>query len=154
MIQIEVRPYYRNKVNNDLFRHWAEKVLVHEGKTGDATIVVTGNKEIQALNQSYRHIDAPTDVLSFCDGTVDPDSGDTYLGDILISWMKANQQAQTEGHSLESELALLTVHGMLHLLGFDHQTAADRKRMWHKQAALLAELGLDMSMFSELEKIN
>jgi probable rRNA maturation factor len=137
-----------------LLQNWAEQVLVHEGKTGDATIVVTGNKEIQALNKSYRHIDAPTDVLSFCDGTVDPESGNTYLGDILISWMKANHQAQAEGHSLESELALLTVHGMLHLLGFDHQTSTDRKRMWHKQADLLEGLGLDMSMFSELEKIN
>ncbi len=78
----------------------------------------------------------------------------TYLGDILISLMKAKQQAQAEKHPVQTELALLTVHGMLHLLGYDHQTKTDRKRMWHKQAAVMAKLGFDMSIFSELEQIN
>lgn len=152
MIEIQVRPYYRKKTNPRLVQQWAEAVLSFEKKTGNATIVITGNREIHAYNKEYRQIDSPTDVLSFTDGNTDPETGELYLGDILISWMKANQQAIVENHPLEAELALLTVHGMLHLLGYDHHTDSDRKKMWKRQAAILTAIGFDMNLFSELEE--
>lgn len=153
MIQTQVRPYYRNKVNQVQLIKFAQAVLDYEGKSGNATIVVTGNQEIRSYNLSYRNMDAPTDVLSFCDGSIDPETGEYYLGDIIISFMKARQQAQAEQHPVQTELALLTVHGMLHLLGYDHQTKTDRKTMWDRQAKVLANLGFDMTIFSELEQI-
>ena len=87
-------------------------------------------------------MDAPTDVLSFPASETDPESGITYLGDILVSVPRAHQQAIAAGHSLESEVQLLVVHGILHLMGHDHADADEKARMWQAQAEILAGLGL------------
>lgn len=152
MIDIQIRPYYRKKIDAALLRQAAEAVLTAEEKTGNVSVVVTGDKEIHDLNRDYRHIDAPTDVLSFENGEVDPFSGELYLGDIIISFMKAENQAKTEGHSLTDELKLLTVHGMLHLLGYDHQSVAGRKKMWTRQAEILNSLDVSPTALDHLEK--
>jgi probable rRNA maturation factor len=80
-------------------------------------------------------------------------TGEIYLGDIIISQMKAEHQAKDEGHSTEDEIRLLTVHGMLHLLGYDHDTSAKRKLMWARQEAILQTLGVQMDAFTRLEKV-
>jgi probable rRNA maturation factor len=152
MIDIQIRPYYKKKVQPDFLVDAAEAVLSAEKKTGNVSIVMTGNKEIHDLNRDYRHIDSPTDVLSFENGEVDPFNGELYLGDIIISVMKAETQAAAEGHSLEDELKLLTVHGTLHLLGYDHQSIADRKKMWQRQAEILNTLGIHPGTLDHLEK--
>jgi len=95
--------------------------------------------EIHELNRDYRGKDRPTDVLSFpqWEGeSFDFGNGPIALGDLVISIETAWRQALELGHPLESELDFLTIHGTLHLLGYDHVTAADRRRMWRWQEAL------------------
>lgn len=102
---------------------------------------------IQELNRDYRDKDRPTDVLSFALNEGDePEIVDApeeeLLGDILISLETTARQAEEYGHSLERELAYLTVHGMLHLLGYDHEEPADQAEMRLEEEAVLASLGI------------
>ena len=110
--------------------------------SADMTIVLTDDEQLHELNREYLGVDSPTDVLSFPAAESDPETGTTYLGDILISIPRATQQAQAAGHSVEDEVQLLVVHGTLHLLGHDHATAAEKARMWQAQAEVLSGLGL------------
>jgi probable rRNA maturation factor len=104
------------------------------------TIVVTGNAQLRSLNRAFREVDAPTDVLSFAtDEQPGPDT--LYLGDVVISYPKAREQALAGRHSVEAELQLLVVHGVLHLLGHDHYTEAEKNVMWKAQSAVLKRLG-------------
>jgi probable rRNA maturation factor len=108
----------------------------------DLTIVLTDDRQLHELNLDYLGVDAPTDVLAFPASESDPETGSTYLGDVLISIPRAAEQAQAAGHSLEAEVLLLAVHGTLHLLGYDHATAEEKARMWGEQARALERLGL------------
>ena len=108
----------------------------------DMTIVLTDDAQLHELNREYLGVDAPTDVLSFPASEADPETGVSYLGDILISIPRAKQQAEAAGHSVEAEVQLLVVHGTLHLLGHDHATAAEKARMWKAQAEVMSGLGL------------
>jgi probable rRNA maturation factor len=112
-----------------------------KGAESEATILLTGDEQLHELNLKYLDVDAPTDVLSFPAGYVDPDSNINYLGDILISYPRAQTQAATGGHTVEDELRLLVVHGMLHLLGYDHGDPAEKAQMWAIQARILESLG-------------
>ncbi len=100
-------------------------------------------EEIQELNKTYRGVDSVTDVLSFeSDGEVDPETGLEYLGDILICAEQAAKQAELSGHSFENEVALLEIHGLLHLLGYDHMDDDSRKEMWDQQNKYLDQCGI------------
>ncbi len=99
----------------------------------DLTIVLTGDATLQQLNLEFMGIDAPTDVLSFPAELVDPDSGRRYLGDVLISAPCALAQAPDNGQSVQDEILLLAVHGVLHLLGYDHAEPEEKERMWAQQ---------------------
>lgn len=108
------------------------------------------NKEIQELNRNYRQKDSPTDVISFAmqesvEGEMDIIGEDMplTLGDIVISVDKAKEQADDYGHSFERELAFLTVHGFLHLLGYDHMNKSDEEKMFGKQEAILGAFGIE-----------
>jgi probable rRNA maturation factor len=116
--------------------------ILDPSKEVDLTLVITDDAQVQELNQKYRGIDAPTDVLSFPSGEVDLDTGHTYLGDVIISYPQAYNQSELAGHPVESELQLLTIHGVLHLLGYDHAEPQEKSRMWAAQTAALTTLGL------------
>ncbi len=107
----------------------------------DLTLVLTNDEEVHGLNHQYRGVDAPTDVLSFQLNELDADSGNVYLGDVIISLDRAVTQAQVKGYSLIDELYLLVVHGVLHLLGYDHADEAEMATMWKVQGEILAQLG-------------
>ncbi len=124
-------------------------VLADQSKHGDLTVVLTGDAKLKKLNRQYLGIDAPTDVLSFPSAEVNPESRAAYLGDVLISIPRAKAQARAGGHPLESEVQLLVVHGVLHLLGYDHAQPAQRKRMWSAQTKVLGKLGLARIKISE-----
>jgi probable rRNA maturation factor len=111
----------------------------------DATILLTGDEQLQEMNLKYLDIDAPTDVLSFPAGYIDPDTNVKYLGDILISYERAKAQSAAGGHAVEQELILLVVHGMLHLLGYDHGAPEEKDEMWAAQARILKSLGCPLS---------
>lgn len=115
------------------------------GSPVELTIVLSDDRQLQELNRQYREIDAPTDVLAFPSGEIDPESQAEYLGDVLISVERARAQAEAGGHPLQAELQLLVVHGVLHLLGHDHGEPDEKERMWQAQAELLKKLGLDLS---------
>ncbi len=135
---------YRVHVDPRRLREAARKTLTHEAIRGqvELTIVITGDQAIHALNRQYRGVDAPTDVLSFAEAPIEstPDASN-YLGDVIISYPRAQAQAQAAGHSTADELALLVIHGVLHLLGHDHATRAQKRRMWTAQADILREMG-------------
>jgi probable rRNA maturation factor len=114
------------------------------------TVAITNNEEVARLNQDYRGIDAPTDVLSF---PMDGMPGDTpYLGDLVIAYPYASDQAQRLGHALDDSLGLLVVHGTLHLLGYDHDTPERRAQMWAAQEGALVELGIPVEIVPTLEE--
>ena len=114
----------------------------------DLTIAITTDAEIQRLNSQFREIDRPTDVLSFSSDEHDPVSGVRYLGDIVISYQRASIQAASAGHSVDGELKLLVIHGILHLLGYDHDTAEAKSRMWAIQDQLLEQNHIHLNKIS------
>ena len=135
-----------------LTRRAVEAVIEHEqyNNACEVSVTYTDNEGIRALNQQYRNIDSPTDVLSFplmdFSGESDEPVADepvVSLGDIVISLERAREQAEEYGHSFEREVAFLTVHSMLHLLGYDHETGEeDEQDMRARQRAVMETLGL------------
>ena len=133
-----------------LTRRSCNAVLNYEHFEGPAEISVTfvDNDRIHELNKQYRNKDMPTDVLSFPMGEngqydIDEDNGCKVLGDIVISMQRAMEQAELYGHSLQREVAYLTVHSMLHLLGYDHEgSGLEAVRMREREEAVLLQLGL------------
>ena len=127
----------------ELIRRAVAQALTKNSASGDVCVLITDAEEIQRLNASYRNIDRVTDVLTFPawegDAILCPPDG--YLGDIAICFERAEEQAKEYGHSLERELAFLSVHGALHLLGYDHMQPDDEKKMFAKQDEILNELG-------------
>ncbi len=120
----------------------------------EAAITLVDNESIRELNKEHRRIDLSTDVLSFPlieyingepqiePGDIDPDTNHVFIGDIIISVEKAYEQAQSYAHSIEREFGFLAVHGILHLLGYDHETKEDEKIMFSIQEEILEEMGL------------
>lgn len=133
-----------------LVRRCCNAVLTLEQFDGSAEVSVkfVDNKQIHELNTTYRHVDRETDVLSFPLGEngkwdVNHQTGAKLLGDIVISMEKAYEQADQYGHSLQREVAFLTVHSMLHLLGYDHEAGGiEAVRMREKEETALTQLGL------------
>ncbi len=104
--------------------------------------LLTDDAAIQEMNRNFRGEDKPTDVLSFPAGDAMPGMPAAYLGDIAISVPYAHRQAVRAGHSLADEIQLLAVHGVLHVLGFDHGNPVEKEQMWAAQTAVLTQLGL------------
>jgi probable rRNA maturation factor len=153
MINIQIEHSSIAKANKLSLTYTAELVLTnHFGLRADdyeLTILLTDNERIRILNKQFRGIDAPTDVLSFPAEEYDPDIEKTYIGDIIISITSAENHSIIVGHSLENELNLLVVHGVLHLLGFDHDTQTNKKEMWKTQRNLLKQVNSNISRHSE-----
>jgi probable rRNA maturation factor len=150
MINVTIRPEFEDQVSPHELERAARTTLCAEAVPGEAelSIVITNDDEIKTLNRQFRNQDTPTDVLAFADDgddafvtTVDPAP---YLGDVIISWPRAQAQASERGHATQHELHLLVVHGVLHLLGYDHATREQKADMWARQDAILNTLaGMD-----------
>jgi len=128
------------------------------GENFEVSVTIVDDKKIQEINREYRFIDKATDVISFAIEDNDEEDFAVFfdsefmeeevqiprlLGDLFISIDKAENQAEAFGHSLERELGFLTVHGFLHLNGYDHQTEAEEKEMFSLQEEILEENGLE-----------
>lgn len=115
-------------------------------ENGEVSITLTNNEYIHQLNKKYRGIDRPTDVLSFAlnesDEPAIADAAINILGDLVISVERAEEQASDFGHSVRREMAFLTVHGMLHLLGYDHMEEEERAEMENEQRYVMEKLGI------------
>lgn len=133
-----------------LVRRCCHAVLVQENFEGSAeiSVIFVNDAQIQELNKQHRNIDKATDVLSFPLGEngeydVNLETGAKVLGDIVISMERAVAQAEEYGHPLQREVAFLTVHSMLHLLGYDHVNGGlEAVHMREKEEAVLTQLGL------------
>lgn len=128
---------------------------LYDVENSEVSITLTNDKTIHELNKNYRGIDRPTDVLSFAfresdEPKINFDSEEVdeinkidVLGDIIISIERAEIQAEDYGHSFKREIIFLTVHGMLHLLGYDHIEENDRLEMEQEQKFIMERLGID-----------
>jgi len=156
MVKIEINISVERNLNVSLKKSWLQgivlKTLEVEGIVSAAEIglVITDSKTIQKLNRTYRGDDKSTDVLAFHmlpginqepeQPFVGPPDGMHHLGEVVISYTQAVKQAQEQGHSIEQELALLIVHGVLHLLGYDHELPRESQRMKAKENDILGRL--------------
>jgi probable rRNA maturation factor len=120
----------------------AETLSSEQAEPGSLTLVVTDEASIRQLNNEYAGIDRPTDVLAFPSPEPDPDEEGVYYGDVIIALPIAQAQASQRRHSIQDECVLLTIHGTLHLLGYDHATQAEKDKMWARQAMVLNNLGM------------
>ena len=133
---------YRKLVDASRLALVGPETLQAVGKTGseEFTLKITDNKTIQKLNHAHRGFDEPTDVLSFENEFLDPETGNLFIGDIVISLEKAQQQSAEHGNRLQAELDMLLVHGLLHLCGMDHAEAADFQEMSRLQDVILKKI--------------
>ena len=146
-IEIFVEEEFRGLVNQHLVRRIAQTVLKAEGVANpyEVSMVFTDSETVQQLNRDYRGMDESTDVLAFYmlpqgegnDSFALPPDEVTRLGEVIISYPQAMEQAREQGHSPERELALLIVHGILHLLGYDHEEPEEEDEMRKREKELL-----------------
>lgn len=149
---------YLPMVASTLWENWFESWMANlssqlpVANSYELSLRLTDDAQIKVLNHQYRHQDKPTDVLAFAALEVDfPRSEEMrcqqplYLGDIVISVDTASRQAQEQGHPLQTELAWLATHGLLHLLGWDHPDETSLIQMLKQQAVLLKAIGLIVS---------
>ena len=143
-IRVSVDSRWASHIEATALAHAASETLRlagHNPETLALTVHITDATTIQQLNRRYRGQNKPTDVLSFSVDEIDPDTGLRYLGDVIIAYPMAEAQARRGGHALDDEMVLLTVHGVLHLLGYDDQAPLARKRMWALQERILEAVG-------------
>lgn len=146
-VEVDVEPPYQGDVDQGLLARVLCAAVTSQGirEPTAVSVVVTGDAEVQMLNREYRHQDCPTDVLSFpqiegATGFPQPPGAPRQLGDIVISYDRVRAQAREYGHGERRELAYLAVHGLMHLLGFDHETESERASMRSAEEMALAEI--------------
>jgi probable rRNA maturation factor len=152
-VDIQIDERFADLADAALIERAVAATLAGEGIAGpvEVSVLVTDDAALHELNRDYRGVDAPTDVLSFAAEEGGPDApafvlppdAPRYLGDIAISYERVSAQAAEYGHSRERELAYLTAHGVLHLLGYDHERGADdAATMRAREEATMERLGL------------
>jgi len=150
-IEISVEEEFRGLVDKEWVTKIAQHVLKTEGVAPpyEVSLVFTDSETVRRLNRDYRGVDEPTDVLAFYMLPQEagknsffalPADGVTRLGEVIISYPQAVEQAEEQGHSVERELALLIIHGILHLLGYDHEEPEDESEMSAREKWLLDEI--------------
>lgn len=146
-IFLEIAPAFEKSSDLPNFDRCVLTTLEDQGIPieSEITIVVDNDERIRKLNHEFLGQDVPTDVLAFPAGHVDPDTGNPYLGDVIISYPRAKAQADAANHPISSELCLLTIHGVLHLLGHDHDRSDLKSEMWIAQAQILTKLGVQVN---------
>jgi len=146
-IGIFVEEEFRGVVDGGWVKRIVPQVLKAEGVAPpyEVGLVFTDSETVKQLNRDYRGVDEPTDVLAFymlsqkeADSTFAlPPDGVTRLGEVIISYPQAVEQAKEQGHAIEKELALLVIHGILHLLSYDHEEPEEESKMRKRERELL-----------------
>lgn len=148
-IEVQIPDRFRDLVDEEWTREVVRCVLDAEEVTPryDLSVIFADSEEVRRLNRDYRNVDSATDVIAFYmlqNGAPDPSfplpPDDTaYLGDVVVCYPVAVEQAAEQGHSVERELALLIIHGVLHVLGYDHEEPGEQVRMRGKESHILHE---------------
>ena len=157
-IDVRIAPAFRAAVRVSWLRDIARRVLVAEGATGPAQVgvVVTDDETVRGLNRRFLGLDEPTDVLSFGLAVTDeapfalPPEEAASLGEVVIAYPTAVRQAEEAGRGIEVEVAHLLAHGLLHLLGYDHQRPEDERAMRRREEEVLAGLPILVGPFERL----
>ena len=146
-IAVFVEEKFRGLVDEELVKRIAQIVLKAErvAPPYEMSLVFTDSEKVKQLNRDYRGVDEPTDVLAFYmlpqkganSSFALPPDGVARLGEVIISYPQAVKQAKEQGHSPQRELALLVVHGILHLLGYDHEEPKEERKMRKRERELL-----------------
>ena len=144
MINLQVKRSVKLPIDKSILLHAAQLTLDTENVTAGSglSVVIGDDNLLKRLNLRYRSIDTTTDVLSFPSSEPDPDNQSIYLGDVVISLPCAQENSSAGGHPVADELQLLVVHGILHLLGYDHVRPAEKKKMQAAQDNVLTRLGV------------
>ena len=116
------------------------QILQVDPATVEVNYAFVSSRKIHQLNQKFRQVDRPTDVLSFPDGDINPETNRRFMGDVIICRSVAKRQAKELGHSLAREITFLQVHGTLHLFGYDHVEPNDEVKMLGLQRKIMALL--------------
>lgn len=141
----EINDLYQVDFKYNYLKKVIKRTLKHENvENAYFSIIFIGNEEIQKINREYRGIDKITDVISFAFEDTDKlvYNNTRVLGDIYICIPRMIEQASSYGHSIKRELSFLTVHGLLHLLGYDHMKKEDEEVMFGLQELILNEEGI------------
>jgi probable rRNA maturation factor len=151
MINVLISEPYVSFVSEDILVRAAQATLAHQeaGENVEMTVVIDTDEQLRELNKQFLNIDAPTDVLSFPSDEVDPDSNLEYIGDVIISYPRAKEQADTVGETVLDEIQLLVIHGTLHLLGHDHAEPAEKDEMWTATREILAAISCPITHYPE-----
>jgi probable rRNA maturation factor len=151
MVNIQIAEQFDKEVDTAALEKAALQTLAEQDPADEVnlSVVIEDDQQLHALNLEFLGVDAPTDVLSFFEDELDPETGERYLGDVIISFPQAQKQSSLAGHSTGSELDLLVVHGVLHLMGYDHSTDEEKEKMWEIQKKVLLKLGSDIKKFPD-----
>ncbi len=145
-MNLEINNLTNEKIEESMIKRVVDATLKKlDEEDAIVSITLIDNKRIHEINREYRNVDRETDVISFAflEDETDPDMDIVNLGEIYISLEKAHSQAEEYGHSFERELSFLVVHGLLHLLGYDHMTKEEEKEMFSLQDEILSSLNIN-----------
>lgn len=155
-LDLLVRPDYRGNVDESRLETIVRKTLRRYDLPApiEVGLVITDDREVADLNRRYRGKQGTTDVLSFSpndesatdEDFVSPPDGVNPLGEVIVSYPQAERQAREHGHAAEEEVTFLIVHGLLHLLGYDHEVESEALIMREQETAVLAGMGIDRAM--------
>lgn len=151
-IEIQIDDRFQTRISPEALRRAALATLVRQGQKtpSELAIVLADDETLHQLNRRHLGVDAPTDVLAFPNETHGPFVGlsgfPRYLGDVIVSFSRAEAQAAEAGHDILAELQLLVVHGVLHLLGYEDTAEEERAQMWAVQAEILRALDVEVHL--------
>jgi probable rRNA maturation factor len=147
-LSLQIADKFSSYIDHSKIRQAVDQTLEYSESPDQMslTIVFQEDEFLHRMNIQFLEIDAPTDVLSFPAEYKDPETQESYLGDVLISVPRAIAQASEGNHSVEEELQMLVVHGVLHLLGYDHIEETDKEHMQEAQSSILRLLGNNLDV--------
>lgn len=150
MITIQINKKFKDQLSSSYLEEITAKIFsfLKIEPQSDLSILIETDSVLKKLNNLYREINLPTDVLSFESDEINPETGFSSLGDIAISFPSAERQALEAKHPVENEVILLLVHAILHLSGYDHNTKEEKQEMWSEQQAILDSIGIKINRIS------
>ena len=136
--EVNIQNFQKFNIPNNIEQTvYSSLSVLNENMNTTVNISFVDEVEMTTLNNNFRNIQSSTDVLSFEAGIIDPENGKTILGDIVICYPYVTQQANDSKNDINDELRLMVIHGLLHLLGYDHDDLESKQIMWEKQNQIL-----------------